>query len=96
MSLHDQGTEIVDLLKATMRDVLRDEIGTTGGVLHVEDAAEYLRMCRTSLYKLVGEGRLTPRSNGVRPVFLRTQLDEYLTNCPANETPTLLRQLKQS
>ena len=83
--------KIVDLLKSTMRDVLRAEVGTTGGALHVEDAAEYLGMCRTSLYKLVGEGRLTPRSNGVRPVFLRTQLDEYLADCPANPTPTFLR-----
>ncbi|MEM9556706.1 MAG: helix-turn-helix domain-containing protein [Acidobacteriota bacterium] len=87
--------EITDLLKATMREVLAVQCGTTGGALTVDDAAEYLGMGRTSLYKLVGEGKLTPRSNGVRPIFLRRQLDEYLSQCPTNETPTARRLAQQ-
>ena len=51
--------------------------------LDVERAAEYIAAKPQRLYDLAHDGRLTPRRDGRRLLFLRADLDAYLEGQPS-------------
>jgi hypothetical protein len=57
-----------------------EEIGTCQAVFHECGAAQYLDMNRTAFRELVFSGRIpyTSHLNGVRRIYLRSDLDAYL------------------
>ena len=51
-------------------------------VLNVNEVIDQLRMSRSRLYKEVRAGRLVPRKNGRRTVFLRREVERYVAGLP--------------
>jgi excisionase family DNA binding protein len=49
------------------------------------EAATYLRMSRTTLYRLTSHGAIKPVFIGTKtPYYLRSHLDEYINECVEN------------
>ena len=46
--------------------------------LTAKEAAEYLRTTPSRLHKLSSSGRLRPRKEGARLLYVRSELDEWL------------------
>jgi len=57
-------------------------------VLTVDEAAEYLRIPKSSLYKLAKEGKIPCQKVGRRWIFHRQVIDNWLGNSrPSNKKP---------
>lgn len=55
--------------------------------LTIIDAARYLGIHRTTIYRLAHSGQLSIRKIGGRAVLLRDELDRYLNNLPVSVGP---------
>lgn len=60
-------------------------------VLTFKEAEMYLKIPRSSLYKLLQEGRIPARKVGRHWRFIKTELDEWLRSYPEGRTPGFAR-----
>ncbi|TIL92070.1 MAG: helix-turn-helix domain-containing protein [Mesorhizobium sp.] len=51
--------------------------------LTIDETADYLRICRSTVYKLFREGQLKPAKVGGRTLVRRVDADEFLERCVA-------------
>ena len=56
-------------------------------VMSIGELAEYLKISRSTLYKLVQEGRLPGQKLGKRWRFHKDAIDEWLKQHPENTRP---------
>jgi excisionase family DNA binding protein len=56
-------------------------------VMSIGELAEYLKISRSTLYKLVQEGRLPGQKLGKRWRFHKDAIDEWLKQRPENTRP---------
>lgn len=56
-------------------------------VMSIGELAEYLKISRSTLYKLVQEGRLPGQKLGKRWRFHKDAIDEWLKQRPENPRP---------
>lgn len=49
----------------------------------VKETAEYLKVCRATIYNLVKAGKLTPVRIGTRVIFTETELSRFLNEATA-------------
>lgn len=59
----------------------RNQTPAPTAALTVEEAGDYLRISRSSLYRLIRDGRLRPARIGRRVVFRRIDIDAFLSTC---------------
>lgn len=62
----------------------RDEIRTApplGGALTVDETADYLRVCRSTVYALFKSGDLVPAKIRGRTLVRRVDADAFLDRC---------------
>lgn len=55
----------------------------SSAALTVDEAADYLRVCRSTVYKLFREGQLKPARVGGRTLVRRIDADQFLERCVA-------------
>lgn len=48
----------------------------------IPEAAQMIGLGRSSIYKLFGEGKLTPRKSGKRTLILVEDLERYVKSLP--------------
>lgn len=51
--------------------------------LTIDETADYLRICRSTVYKLFREGQLKPAKVGGRTLVRRVDADAFLERCVA-------------
>ena len=51
--------------------------------LTIDETADYLRVCRSTVYKLFREGQLKPARVGGRTLVRRVDADQFLERCVA-------------
>ena len=56
-----------------------------GKYLTVEEVGEYLKLCRTTVWRYSKNGILKPRKVGNRVLFARADIDDYLKNAMSHE-----------
>jgi excisionase family DNA binding protein len=61
----------------------------TGEVLTFKEAEKYLKIPRSTLYKLLQEGRLPARKVGRHWRFMKSELDEWLKTTEGGHSPSL-------
>lgn len=52
------------------------------GGMSIEEAAEYIGVCRSSIYNEIGAGRLSARKRGKRTIILFEDARAYLLSLP--------------
>jgi excisionase family DNA binding protein len=65
---------------------------TEDRILTFKEAEEYLKIPRSTLYKLLQEGRVPARKVGRHWRFIKIELDEWLRSHPEGRTPGFTRQ----
>ncbi|MDF3154790.1 helix-turn-helix domain-containing protein [Mesorhizobium sp. XAP10] len=58
-------------------------LGVTSAALTIDETADYLRICRSTVYKLFREGQLKPAKVGGRTLVRRVDADAFLERCVA-------------
>ena len=61
-------------------------VGPSDDIMTIEALAEYLKISRSTLYKLVQDGRLPGQKVGKRWRFHREAIDEWLKQQPGHVT----------
>jgi excisionase family DNA binding protein len=56
-----------------------------GGVLTIDELAAYLKIPKSTLYKLVREGKIPSQKIGRHWRFRKGAIDDWLEETPANE-----------
>ncbi|WAX96629.1 helix-turn-helix domain-containing protein [Aminobacter sp. NyZ550] len=67
-----------------MKNVRKVQSGVAlaqGGALTVDETADYLRVCRSTVYKLFKDGDLVPARVRGRTLVRRADADEFLRRC---------------
>jgi excisionase family DNA binding protein len=67
-----------DTVLATIR---HSDTRTPPAALTIDETADYLRVCRSTVYKLFREGQLKPARVGGRTLVRRVDADSFLERC---------------
>lgn len=70
-------------MEAALTTMRMQKSGTVSAALTIDEAADYLRVCRSTLYKLFREGQLKPAKVGGRTLVRRVDADAFLERCVA-------------